>query len=181
MEEVLGTSSGCLWVFQSQPPWTVRTILGPRTSTLSPWRASKVASTACPPHVLVTWWWPLSRKGSLISERRSYLPLSWGNASRGAERMEFICTSKVVVSPYVDMDMCIWFVWLLRQWKSRNCFNGCDFGKCFLDLKGYVFHTSPALVRGRWRLRSWVQDLLGACVTYEYIYKKKKNYWKCFI
>ena len=32
--------------------------------------------------------------------------------------------------------------------------------------------ASPPLVRARWKVMSWVQDLLGACVTYKLFIKK---------
>ena len=38
--------------------------------------------------------------------------------------------------------------------------------------------ASPPLVRARWKVMSWVQDLLGACVTYKLFIKiiiKKKR------
>ena len=38
--------------------------------------------------------------------------------------------------------------------------------------------ASPPLVRARWKVMSWVQDLLGACVTYKLFIKiiiKKKG------
>ena len=99
VEDQLVTSSGCHWVCQWQQQWTVLITLVQRTFTSSPLRESRVVWTVCLLLALVIWLWPLSRRESLISGRRSCLLSSLGSASLGAERTVFSCTSKVIHFP----------------------------------------------------------------------------------
>ncbi|KAK4407265.1 putative inactive histone-lysine N-methyltransferase SUVR2, partial [Sesamum angolense] len=59
------------------------------------------------PLVSVTWSWPPSRRVSPICVRRSCLPSSSASASRGAERTESTCTSKVTAF-YTGTDLHRW-------------------------------------------------------------------------
>lgn len=90
-----GTSFGCLWVCRWRLRWTAPTTPEPRTSTSSPSRESRAASTGCRLPASATWSWPPWRRENPISGRRLCPQSSCARGSPGAERTESTCTLKV--------------------------------------------------------------------------------------
>lgn len=68
--ELLVTSTEWRLLCLSEPSWTAPITLVPRTCTSLPSSASRVVLIDCLLPVSVTWSWPLSRRESLIWERR---------------------------------------------------------------------------------------------------------------